>query len=137
MIRSDDNSSGPEDRPGTRAEKCWHREPGAQTIRLETTNNGKFLFPYHHLVFAQLADAGDGTEALILGFPSHQVTIQGKRLTPLLKALEDFSAAWVRALPPRFAAITPEGAAVVTGIEVYAPGESEGNGSAKGSGSES
>lgn len=118
MIRSEDYSSGPENRPSTRAEKCWHREPGAQTIRLETENNGKFLFPYHHLVFAHLADAGGGTEALILGFPSHEVIIRGKRLTPLLKALEDFSAAWVRVLPPRFAAIVPEGAAVVTEIEV-------------------
>ena len=118
MIRSDDYSSGPEDRPGTRAEKCWHREPGAQTIRLETKSNGKFLFPYHRLVFAHLADAGDGNEALILGFPSYQVTIQGKRLTPILKALEDFSAAWVRVIPPRYAAIAPDGAAVVTKIEV-------------------
>jgi len=124
MIRSDDYSSGPENRPGTRAEKCWHREPGAQTIRLETESNGKFLFPYHHLVFAHLADAGDGSEALILGFPSHQVTIQGKRLTPILKALEDFSVAWVRLLPPRFVAMVPEGAAVVTEIKVYAAGES-------------
>ncbi len=118
MIRSDDYSSGPENRPGIRAEKCWHREPGAQTIRLETQSNGKFLFPYHHLVFAHLADAGDGSEALILGFPSHQVTIQGKRLTPLLKALEDFSAAWVRVVPLRYSAIAPEGVAVVTGITI-------------------
>lgn len=128
MIRSDDYSSGPENRPGIRAEKCWHREPGAQTIRLETESNGKFLFPYHHLVFAHLADAGDGSEALILGFPSHQVTIQGKRLTPILRALEDFSAAWVRVLPLRYAANAAEGAAVVTGIEVRSTAENEGNG---------
>lgn len=125
MIQSEDYSSGPEDRPGTRTEKCWHRDPGAQTIRLETASNGKFLFPYHHLVFAHLADAGDGSEALVLGFPSHEVTIQGKRLNPLLKALEDFSAAWVRVLPPRFAAIAPEGVAVVTEIVVHATDKSE------------
>ena len=118
MIRSDDNSSGPEDRPGTRTEKCWHREPGAQTIRLETESNGKFLFPYHHLVFAHLADSGGEGEVLILGFPSHEATIQGKRLNPILSALEDFSAAWVRVLPPRYAATAPEGAAVVTGIKI-------------------
>ena len=61
-----------------------------ETIRLETESNGKFLFPYHHLVFAHLADAGDGSEALVLGFPSHEATICGKRLTPLLKALETY-----------------------------------------------
>lgn len=117
-----------EERPGACTEKCWNREPGAQAIRLETESNGRFLFPYHHLAFAHLAKAGEGSEVLTLGFPSHQVTIQGKWLTPLLKALEDFSAAWVQALPSRYAAMATDGAAVVTGIEVRATGKSESNG---------
>lgn len=118
MIRSEDQPISPEDSSGKRAGKCWHRGPNAQAIRLETESNGIFLFPYHHLVFAHLADSGGGNEIMTLGFPSHTAEIRGKRLHPILNALDDFTVAWVCVLPSQYAAIAPKGAAVVTGIEV-------------------
>jgi hypothetical protein len=118
MIKSNDDPSGPAERSGEPAGKCWHREPGAGTIRLQTEDKGRFLFPYFHLVFAHLEDADDGSDLLTLGFPSHKAEIRGKRLQPIFRALEDLSAAWVRVLPSRYAALAPEGGAVVIEITV-------------------
>lgn len=118
MIKSDENTSDPAERPDARNGKCWHREPGAQTIRLVTENRGKFVFPYFHFVRGNLEDTDDGKELLTLRFPSDTVEIRGKRLEPLLKALDDLSLAWVRVLASRYAALAPEGSVVVMEIAV-------------------
>jgi hypothetical protein len=118
MIKSDDSSSG-QDRAGSRPEKCWHREPTATQIRLETADNGIFLFPLQQRMFAHLATS-DGADVLTLGFPSHEVSISGTRLHPILSALQDSAVEWIKPLPPRHATLTADGSAAVTGIEVKA-----------------
>lgn len=125
MIKSDGNSSEEAKRPSARSGKCWHNEPGAQTIRLVTEDNGKFVFPYFHLVSGHLVDTDDGKELLTLRFPSYKVEILGKRLEPLLKALDDLSLAWVRVLPSRHAALAPADSGLVTEIVVRSLEEKE------------
>jgi hypothetical protein len=120
MIKSDENTTDPAERPETRKGKCWHRDTGAQTIRIITEKKGRFVFPYFHFVRGHLEDTDDGNELLTLRFPSDTVEIRGKRLEPLLNALDDLSLAWVRALASRYSALVPEGSAVVMEIAVRA-----------------
>ena len=125
MIKSsDDNTQSPADRAGSRAVKCWHRDPDTRELRLETADNGTFLFPHQQRMFAHLIRSGD-EDILTLGFPTHEVTIRGTRLSLILEALQDGEVKWIKALPARHVPLAPEGSAVVTDIKVSLSGEDE------------
>lgn len=115
MIKSDD--SGPTDRSGAKSSKCWHREPTATEIRLETGDNGTFLFPIHQKMFAHLTSA-DGQDVLTIGFPSHEVKIYGSRLLPVLAALQDSAVEWIKPLGQRFEFLTADNSPFVARVEV-------------------
>lgn len=96
---------------------CWQREAPCACLRVETSSTDARLFPYHHLVMAELMRADD-TETLRLTFSTHEVEITGHNLRPLLVALQDFAVKWVRAVPERYAQLQASDSEVISRIRI-------------------
>ncbi len=96
---------------------CWQREAPCACLRVETSSTDAHLFPYHHLVMAELKRADD-TQTLLLTFSAHEVEISGHNLRPLLVALQDFAVKWVRAVPERYAQLQASDSEVISRIRI-------------------
>ena len=96
---------------------CWQREAPCPCLRIETSPNESYVFPYQHLVTASLTSA-EQIETLRLLFSSHDVQLQGRNLRTLLLALQDFAVKWLRAMPERYEGLETGDGGVITGIQI-------------------
>ncbi len=116
--RADDEIlSGTDAKPA--APGCWDRDPNAQALRVEMSDDSAFVFPYAHLNFGKL-ESESGLEKLRLMFGSHEVCITGKRLRELLLAVQKLAVESVKELPARYAAISDRDSVFIEKIEVKA-----------------
>ena len=104
--------------PTVTAPICWQREAPSACLRIELLNGEIHLFPYTHLVTAQLARTVDDTETLHLTFSTHEVHIEGHNLRDLIHGIQDFAIKWLRTVPEKYGAVAPIREGVITSIRV-------------------
>jgi hypothetical protein len=97
---------------------CWQRESTCPCLRIELPNGELHIFPYNHLVSAQLTGISPETETLILTFSTHEIQIEGRSLRDLVLGIQDFAIKWLRPMPEKYGAIAPIREGVITGIRV-------------------
>ncbi len=97
--------------------ECWRRERDCACLKVDTSTDETFVFPYQHLLSAQHTRSS-GDETLKLSFGTHEVLIAGKRLGEIVAALQDLAVEEISAVPPRYRELPQGEGAWVTAIEV-------------------
>lgn len=96
---------------------CWNKEPQSPALRVEQGEGAFFIFPYSHLIFAQLGNAKE-KQSLSIFYPSHEVKIIGQHLDELAIALQYFSVEWIKSLPQRYAAVSKKEVVLIESIQI-------------------
>lgn len=102
---------------GKRNFACWNEDPQAQALRVEMESGNFFIFPFSHLLFAELTKPKGG-DSLKLVFSTHEVSISGRHLREIGIAIQKQSVDWIKELPARYGSLSENQSAFIEQIEV-------------------
>ena len=133
MIKTRQSETRPPENPddGKKAFVCWNKDTQAQSLRVEMSGGGFFLFPYSHLTFAKM-ERMESREILTVSFTSHDLHIAGKNLRELGMALQKQSVDWIKEVSARYATLADGDAVFIEAIEVKEASEEVASGNPSG-----
>jgi hypothetical protein len=117
LKQSSKESSNPRHAVAESERECRRRERDCTCLKVDTSTDETFVFPYQHLLSAQHTRTS-GDETLKLSFGTHEVVIAGKRLGEIVAALQDLAVEEISAVPPRYRGLPQGEGPWVTAIEV-------------------
>ena len=117
LKQSSRDSANPRPVNADNERECWRRERDCACLKVASSTDETFVFPYHHLLNVQHTRAS-GDETLKLAFGTHEVVISGRRMGEILAAFQDLAVEEISAVPPRYRELPQAEGAWVTKIKV-------------------
>ena len=119
MIKATQNEARPPESADNEKKQlvCWNKDAQAQSLRVELSGGGFFVFPYTHLTFAKIEREESG-EVLTVSFTTHDVRVAGRNLRELCIALQKLAVDWIKEAPARYATLTSKDSVFIEAIEV-------------------